>query len=291
MRDYLTTKNLSNDDFYTLIKKALYYKQHDGFFKNYENQIIANLFFEDSTRTRTSFEVAELKLGFRVLNFSASSSSVNKGESLYDTCKTFESLGTSVLVIRHKQNNYFDDLVGLNAKVVNAGDGSGAHPSQCLLDLVTIYEHFNTFNGLKIAIVGDIKNSRVAKSNKDALERLGAKVFLVAPPIYQDNSYNEYYKLDEIIDEVDVCMLLRIQHERHDKNELDLEKYRKSFALTTNNYKRLKNDAIIMHPAPINREVEIDSCLVECEKSKIFTQMSNGVFARMAILDYVYERI
>lgn len=291
MRDYLTTRSLSNDDFYKLIKKALYYKNNDGFFKTYENKIIANLFFEDSTRTRTSFEVAELKLGFRVLNFSAASSSINKGESLYDTCKTFESLGTSVLVIRHKQNNYFDELKNLNAKIINAGDGSGAHPSQCLLDLMTIYEQFNTFEGLKIAIVGDIKNSRVARSNKDALERLGAKVFLVAPPIYQDLEYKDYYKLDEIINEIDVCMLLRIQHERHDKNELDLAKYRNSFALTINNYKMLKENAIILHPAPINRDVEIDSCLVECPKSRIFTQMSNGVFARMAILDYVYERI
>ena len=291
MRSFLNVKGLNNDEVFNLINRAIYYKQNDTFYYNYKSKIIANMFFENSTRTKMSFEIAERKLGFRVLNFSAQTSSMSKGESLYDTCKTFESLGVDALVIRHSLDEYYKELGNINVKLINAGDGAGSHPSQCLLDLVTIYEQFGGFEGLKVAIVGDIKNSRVAKSNKEALERLGAKVLLVAPPIYQDSQFSEYYKLNDILDDIDVCMLLRIQHERHTKNELDFNKYRANFALKVNDYGRLKQNAIIMHPAPVNRGVEIDSELVESEKSKIFTQMKNGVFARMAILDYVFERV
>lgn len=290
MKSFLNVQSLSNDEIFALIQKAIYYKQNDKFFYAYKDKMVANMFFENSTRTKMSFEVAERKLGFRVLNFSAQTSSMSKGESLYDTCKTFESLGVDALVIRHSLDEYYKDLSGLNVKLINAGDGAGSHPSQSLLDLVTIYEQFGGFNGLKVAIVGDIKNSRVAKSNKAALERLGAKVFLAAPPIYQDKNYKDYYKLSDILSDLDVCMLLRIQHERHDKNELDFNKYRASFALKMSDYKQLKDSAIIMHPAPVNRGVEIDSELVECEKSRIFMQMKNGVYARMAILDYVFGR-
>ncbi|WP_267523917.1 aspartate carbamoyltransferase catalytic subunit [Campylobacter sp. MG1] len=289
MRNFLKMKDLGNDEVFALINRAIYYKNNDKFYTKYENKIVANLFLEDSTRTKMSFQVAENKLGCKLLNFYANTSSINKGETFYDTCKTFASLGVDALVIRHSINEYYNELIGIDTCLINAGDGSGEHPSQCLLDLVTIYEQFGTFEGLKVGIVGDIKNSRVAKSNKIALEKLGAKVFLVAPSIYQDSQFSEYYKLNEIIGDLDVCMLLRVQHERHTVKEFDLDTYRADFALKVDNYKKLKDNAIIMHPAPVNRGVEIDSCLVECEKSKIFPQMTNGVFARMAIFDYVFE--
>jgi len=273
----------------TTIQRAIVIK--NGNVANFSEIYAANLFFENSTRTKCSFEVAERKLGMQVIPFETGTSSVTKGESLYDTCKTMESIGCNVLVIRHPENDYYKQLDGLNIPIVNGGDGSGQHPTQCLLDLMTIYEEFGKFDGLKVVICGDILNSRVARSNFDALTRLGAEVKFVAPDAWIDNSIPaEYVNIDDVIEEVDVCMLLRVQHERHDKaSSFTKEEYNNRFGLNQARYDKLKDNAIILHPAPVNRDVEIASELVEAPKARIFKQMENGVYTRMSILSQVIE--
>lgn len=290
MKHLHSITELSNDDIMHTINRAI--KIKNGEIPHYENIYTANLFFENSTRTKCSFEMAERKLGFQVIPFETSTSSVTKGESLYDTCKTLESIGCDVLVIRHPENNYYEQLKELNIPVVNGGDGSGQHPTQCLLDLMTIYEEYGKFEGLKIIICGDILNSRVARSNYYALTSLGAQVQFVAPEIWQDHSLDaEYVSIDDAIEDVDVCMLLRVQHERHHEDAANFSQvnYNSLYGLTIARYDRLKEDAIILHPAPVNRGVEIDSELVEAPKSRIFKQMENGVYTRMSILSQVIE--
>lgn len=254
---------------------------------------VSNLFFENSTRTKTSFEVAERKLGLQVVPFDVSTSSVNKGETLYDTVKTLESLGINLVVIRHEKDAFYNELKKINIPIINGGDGKGNHPSQCLLDLMTIHHEFGKFKGLKIGILGDVKHSRVANSNAEALRKLGAKVYVSGPEKWFDEGAminGTYLPIDQLIGEVDVLMLLRIQHERHgEKMKISLEKYHKKYGLTKDREKKMKKNAVIMHPAPINRGVEIDDDLVECKRSRIFKQMENGVYARMAILKDVLE--
>ncbi len=256
---------------------------------------VSNLFFEDSTRTKTSFDVAERKLGLNVVHFDISASSVNKGESLYDTVKTLKSLGIDLCVIRHKKEKFYDEFKDIDIAVINGGDGTGNHPSQNILDLMTIQQEFGKFKGLKVGIVGDVKHSRVANSNAEVLRKLGAKVYFSGPEQWFDEGTiinGTYLNIDDLIKEVDVLMLLRIQHERHDSDEklkLSSDKYHRQFGLTTEREKAMKKEAIIMHPAPINRGVEIADELVECKRSRIFKQMENGVFARMAILKTALE--
>ena len=254
---------------------------------------VSNLFFEDSTRTKTSFDIAERKLGLQVVPFDVTSSSVNKGESLYDTVKTLQSLGVNLLVIRHKQDKFYKELKEIDLPIINGGDGTGNHPSQTLLDLMTIHQEFGKFKGLKIGIVGDVKHSRVANSNAVALRKMGAKVYFSGPEKWFDEGAiinGTYLSIDDLVKEVDVLMLLRIQHERHDeKMKISFNNYHKKFGLTLEREKTMKQNAIIMHPAPINRGVEIHDDLVESPRSRIFQQMRNGVFARMAILKDALE--
>lgn len=251
-------------------------------------KFVANLFFEPSTRTKFSFEVAEKKLGLQVLNFEAQTSSVQKGETLYDTIRTLEAIGTNVVVIRHPQDHYFDELVGkISIPIINGGDGCGHHPTQSLLDLLTIQQEFTVFQGLNVVIVGDIRHSRVAKSNAEVLTRLGANVYFSGPEQWMDGKLGngQFIPIDDAVEVADVMMMLRIQHERHAFKMLtSKEDYHQSFGLTVEREKRMKKHSIIMHPAPINRGVEIADSLVECERSRIFKQMNNGVAVRMAVL-------
>ena len=292
MKNLLSMDNLTDIEILNLIKRALELKR-GAKPQIREDLFVSNLFFENSTRTKKSFEVAERKLGMNLINFEADTSSIQKGETLYDTCKTLEMIGINILVIRHSRNEYYKELESLKIPVVNGGDGSGEHPSQCLLDLMTIYEEFDKFKDLEIVIAGDIKNSRVARSNKKALTRLGAKVKFIAPEIWKDKSLGDFIVFDEVIDKVDVCMLLRVQHERHhnerEKGEFSKESYHKNYGLTEERYKNLKDRAIIMHPAPVNRDVEIADTLVESSKSRIFEQMKNGMYMRQAILEYIIK--
>ncbi|QWQ38949.1 aspartate carbamoyltransferase catalytic subunit [Gemella sp. zg-570] len=286
-KNLVAMSDLSNEEVYELIRRGLELKNGAKPLAR-EDLFVGNLFFENSTRTKHSFEVAEHKLKLNVINFETSTSSINKGESLYDTCKTLEMIDCKILVIRHPEREYYKNLRKLNIPIVSGGDGSGEHPSQCLLDLMTMYERFGKIEGLNVVIVGDIKNSRVARSNYNILTRLGAKVNFVCPEVFVDKTLGQVVDFDEIISQVDVCMLLRVQHERHDGQVIfDKESYHTGYGLTLERYKKLKDGVIIMHPAPVNRGVEIADELVEAEKSLIFEQMKNGMYVRQAILEKI----
>ncbi len=249
------------------------------------DKIIANLFFEPSTRTHYSFETAELKLGCKTIDFAPESSSMKKGETLYDTVKTFESLGVDAVVIRHREDEYYKQLENINIPILNGGDGTKDHPSQSLLDLYTIKEEFGHFEGLKVLIVGDIKHSRVAHSNIKVMERLGMKVYTSGPEEFRDDNL-EFVNFEEYLPKVDVVMLLRIQLERHnEKVAIDAKEYNSKYGLNATNVSKMKDNAIIMHPAPFNRNVEISDDVVECSKSRIFKQITNGVYVRMAMIE------
>ncbi|MGE9834940.1 aspartate carbamoyltransferase catalytic subunit [Streptococcus orisratti] len=294
LKHLVTMETLSNEEVLGLIERGIAFKNGRADFTLDRQYFAANLFFESSTRTHKSFEVAEKKLGLDVIEFDAKTSSVNKGETLYDTILTMSALGVDICVIRHSEVDYYKELIDsrtIQTAIVNGGDGSGQHPSQCLLDLMTIYEEFGDFENLKVAIAGDITHSRVAKSNMQILKRLGAEIYFAGPKEWYSEEFDVYGKhvsIDEIIGEVDVLMLLRVQHERHDgRGSFSKKDYHKLHGLTTERYKKLKSSAIIMHPAPVNRDVEIADQLVEAPQSRIVTQMRNGVFVRMAILEAI----
>lgn len=290
VKNLFKISDLSNDEILYILDMATKFKSTLKNFKFSDEKFIANLFFEPSTRTHYSFVSAQLSLGMKIIDPNLSFSSILKGESLYDTAKTFESIGANALIIRDKKDEYFNDLEGINISIINAGDGCGHHPSQCLLDLLTIKEEFGHFDGLNVSIIGDIKHSRVANSNASALKSLGANVYFSAPKIWQKDG--NYLDIDKCVEISDVVMLLRVQNERLDKNEglnLSNEEYLNKFGLNKKRYSKLKPNAIIMHPAPVNRGVEIDGDLIEYEKSRIFKQMSNGVLARKAILKWIFE--
>ncbi|WP_428908718.1 aspartate carbamoyltransferase catalytic subunit [Niallia sp. Krafla_26] len=293
MNHLLSTTLLSTAEIQTILKDANDFFSGKQWNLN-QQMFIANLFFEPSTRTKSSFEMAERKLGLDVIPFEVGTSSVLKGETLYDTVRTLESIGVNAVVIRHEKDRYFDELVDrVGIPVINAGDGCGHHPTQSLLDLFTIQQEFGRFEGLKVAIIGDIRHSRVARSNADVLTRLGAKVVFSGPKVWFDESLLEngtYEEIDTAIETSDVVMLLRIQHERHESSDDAVEmNYHQEFGLTVEREKRMKQKSIIMHPAPVNRNVEIADELVECKRSRIFTQMRNGVFVRMAVIKRALE--
>ena len=294
LKHLLTAEALTDHEVMGLIRRAGEFKQGAKWHPEERQYFATNLFFENSTRTHKSFEVAEKKLGLEVIEFEASRSSVQKGETLYDTVLTMSAIGVDVAVIRHGKENYYDELIQsktIQCSIINGGDGSGQHPTQCLLDLMTIYEEFGGFEGLKVAIVGDITHSRVAKSNMQLLNRLGAEIYFSGPEEWYDHQfdvYGQYVPLDEIVEKVDVMMLLRVQHERHDgKESFSKEGYHLEYGLTNERATRLQKHAIIMHPAPVNRDVELADELVESLQSRIVAQMSNGVFMRMAILEAI----
>ncbi|MEI5992631.1 aspartate carbamoyltransferase catalytic subunit [Candidatus Enterococcus mansonii] len=294
LKHLLTVEALSDQEVMGLIHRAQEFKQGATWQPEKKQYFATNLFFENSTRTHKSFDVAEKKLGIEVIEFEESMSSVKKGETLYDTVLTMSAIGVDVAVIRHGEENYYDELTQsktIQCSIINGGDGSGQHPTQCLLDLMTIYEEFKYFEGLKVAIVGDITHSRVAKSNMQMLKRLGATIFFSGPEEWYDKqfeAYGHYMPLDEVVETVDVMMLLRVQHERHDGSELfSKEEYHQEYGLTVERAKRLQKHAVIMHPAPVNRDVELADSLVEGIQSRIIQQMSNGVYMRMAILEAV----
>lgn len=286
--DILTMEQFSVGDINDLLHDAFLFSSLHKDWQLTKSRLIANLFFESSTRTHYSFVSAQHQLGAKVIDFQASTSSLNKGESLYDTVKTFEQIGVEAVVIRDKKDRYFDELKGISIPIINGGDGSGNHPSQSLLDLYTIYEEFGKFEGLNLLIIGDIKHSRVAHSNISTFQRLGGNVKISGPKIWMDQE-NLYIDLDQGIKWADVVMLLRIQNERHeDKLDLKGKSYLETYGLTIERKNMMKEHAIIMHPAPVNRGVEIDDALVECDKSRIFKQMENGVYVRKAMIKKVF---
>ncbi|ASK63564.1 aspartate carbamoyltransferase [Virgibacillus phasianinus] len=284
MKHFVSTKNLTAEEMITIVELAERFRNNHPTFDH--QLFVANLFFEPSTRTKVSFLVAEKKLGMETLDLQMEASSVTKGESLYDTAKTCESIGANLLVIRHQDDNWYEGLIDkFPIPIINAGAGKGEHPTQCMLDLQTIYQEYGCFQGLNVVISGDIKHSRVARSNAHALQTLGANVYLTAAPGFEDASLGfSYISIDDAVEMCDVLMLLRIQHERHGKEQYDTSSYHDKYGLTIEREKKMRDRAIIMHPAPVNRGVEIASELVECRRSRIFKQMNNGTYIRMAII-------
>ncbi|MGH8099898.1 MAG: aspartate carbamoyltransferase catalytic subunit [Chthoniobacterales bacterium] len=252
---------------------------------------MVNFFVEPSTRTRISFELAALRLSADVINISAATSSLTKGETLKDTGRNIEALHTDILVLRHSSAGAPQFLASrLKASVINAGDGAHEHPTQALLDLYTIREKRGKIAGLRVAIIGDILFSRVARSNIFGLTKLGARVTLVGPSTLIPREFEELgvtvsHKIDDVLSDADVVNLLRIQHERQRKEYFPgIGEYRTLFGLTKERAKMLKPDCLVMHPGPINRGVEIDSEVADGPQSVILDQVSNGLAVRMAVL-------
>lgn len=292
---FVSTKKLNSGMVMKLIHRAIEFKNMDrSLLPQYPGHFCCNVFLENSTRTHLSFEMAEKKLGMPVISFDAKSSSIAKGETLLDTLITLEALGVDTVVVRTREENYYEALIDsphLTLSIINGGDGASQHPTQCLLDLMTMYEKFQRFIGLKVAIVGDLRHSRVAHSNAEILSRLGAKLYFSGPEKWYDETfdqYGQYLAMDELIEQVDVLMLLRVQLERHDETDsFDAKTYHRLYGLNLERASRLQDSAIIMHPAPVNRGVEIADELVMSEQSVIAEQMKNGVFMRMSIIEAV----
>ncbi len=252
---------------------------------------VVNLFVEPSTRTRISFELAEQRLSADVINFSTEASSFKKGETLKDTAKNLEALNADFIIIRHSASGapHFLSRV-VNSSIINAGDGAHEHPTQALLDAFTIRERKGKIAGLNVTILGDILYSRVARSNIWALTKLGAKVTLCGPSTLVPKTFEQMgcrvtHDVDEALREADIIHLLRIQHERQRKTMFpSIGEYTSLFGLNKARLAKTKPDALIMHPGPINRGVEIDSEIADCERSVILQQVTNGLAVRMAVL-------
>lgn len=289
-RSLLGLKDLSADEINSILNRAAYWDaREEKMIPVLKDSFVANMFFENSTRTRFSFEMAEKRLGAQVLNFAAAASSVEKGESIYDTVRTLESMGIDAGVIRLKPIGMLAELANkVSVPLVNAGDGNNEHPTQALLDLYTMKQQFGELSGLKVSIIGDIQHSRVARSNLWALQKFGAEVKLCAPQNMQApelSAYAPYVTMDEALC-ADVVMMLRVQLERHHVGIFSsTEDYRMQYGLTEERAGRLAPHALIMHPAPVNRGVEIDDAVVEHPQSRIFKQMQNGVPIRMAVME------
>ena len=252
---------------------------------------VVSCFFEDSTRTRLSFETAARRLGADVMTFSAASSSLKKGESLRDTVATLDAIGADAFVVRHKSAGVPAQISRwTESSVLNAGDGQHEHPTQALLDCYTLRQHIGDLHGKRILVVGDVKHSRVARSNVAAFSALGAKVKLVAPqtllpPSLDDWPVDVTTNLDGALDEADVVYLLRIQQERMDQALLpSLREYSQSYGLDAKRAARLKPGALILHPGPMNRGVEIAADVADAPNAVITEQVANGVSVRMAVL-------
>lgn len=302
MKHLLSSEDLNRDEIITILDTAARMKDLAGAKKlpTLRGFTIVNLFFEDSTRTRISFEAASKRLSADVINFSAKGSSVSKGESLKDTALTLQAMGADAIVIRHPASGSAYRLANagwISGSVINAGDGTHQHPTQSLLDAFTIRNHFglvgNDLLGRHIAIVGDILHSRVARSNIFLLSTLGAKVSVVAPPTLLPIGIENWpcevsYDLDSVLPQVDAVMMLRIQTERMSDSFFPSElEYSKRYGLDARRFAQLPGHAIVMHPGPMNRGLEISATVADCERSVIVEQVANGVLIRMAVLFHI----
>lgn len=288
MKHLTSTRDLTDQEVQSILSRAKSFKAgyHDS---SLDGKLIITIFFENSTRTRSSFEIAAKRLGADVVSLDVSKSSTSKGETLFDTAANLDAMAPDAIIVRHKDSGVPKILSGyVNCPLLNAGDGAHAHPSQALLDLFTIQEHFDftPLSGKRIAIVGDIKNSRVANSNIELLTRFGLEVILVAPPHFMPNAsgLRQTHALANVIDEVDIIMSLRTQTERHSNpTYASLKDYANDFCIT----KSLigERNILLLHPGPVNRNIDIDDAMLEDPRCKVLTQVKNGVFIRMAILE------
>ena len=293
-RNIISMESLTDTDIDTILDTADSFKEISTRtikkVPTLRGRTIINLFFEPSTRTRTSFEIAGKRLSADVINISGASSSTAKGESLIDTVKNLEAMNPDILVVRHNCSGAPALITQyVNKPVINAGDGTHEHPSQSLLDLLTIREHKGGLKGLKVTIVGDITHSRVARSNIYAMQTMGMKVKVVAPPPLlpvdiELLGVEVFHDLAKGIKDADVIMILRIQLERQNQGLLSsLREYSNYFCLTEEHLSNVSNDTLIIHPGPVNRGIEISLDVMEGSRSLILNQVTNGVAIRMAL--------
>ena len=293
VRNLINTTDLTADDITQILDTARSMEEinHRTIKKvpALRGRTIVNLFLEASTRTRSSFEIAEKRLSADSLNVQGSSSSVSKGECLEDTIKTLDSYGVDMFVCRARNAGTAERITHYtDARVINAGDGKHAHPSQALLDLYTMREHFGKLEGLKVAIVGDLLHSRVVGSLAPALRTMGAKVTLVCPPTFQlpDPEVfgaEETYDFDSVIEDADVVYMLRVQLERMEGATIPSKReYNRLWGLNAERHARMKENALVMHPGPMNRGMEIDSIPADAQNSFVTRQVAAGLYTRMA---------
>lgn len=298
-KDLIDVEHLSRDEIETIFTAATAFKrgiEADGKKQPFlEGRTVVNLFLEPSTRTRLAFEVAASRLSADTITVTGDASSLTKGETLRDTARNMEALKADMIIMRHSASgapNYLSKVVDI--PVINGGDGSHAHPTQALLDAFTLLEKFHSLDGKKITILGDILFSRVARSNIWCLQKLGAEVTIAGPSTLVPKEFEALdvkvcHDLQEALEEADAVMLLRIQHERQTATHFpSIGEYTSTFGLNKQRAKWLKPGAIIMHPGPINRGVEIDSELADSENSVILEQVTNGIVVRMAVLHLCY---
>jgi len=299
LKDLVGIKDISKEDIELILSTASSFKdvlkRDIKKVPTLRGKTTVNLFFEPSTRTKTSFELAEKRLSTDVLNFSVPTSSVVKGESLYDTVKTIEAYGVDFIVIRHSSSGAPHFIArNVNASVINAGDGINEHPTQALLDAFTIIEKKGSLQGLTIAIVGDVFHSRVAKSNVYLLSRFDARIRLIGPPTLVPEmkgcNVEVLSDMDEGLKDADVVMMLRIQMERQGRGFFPTtQEYFRYWGLDMKRLKRAKKDALVMHPGPMNRGIEISSEVADSSQSAILDQVTNGIAVRMAVM-YLLSR-
>lgn len=291
LNQLLTGDDLSDEMINDLIARAIAYKQ-GATYQFLEPKFVANLFYEESTKSHYSFEMAQHRLGLKILSFDPKSSSAYKGESMYDAGMTMSVLGIDLIVASSPQENYYKNWLtnpAFNSVVINAGDGDNEDPTYALTDLMTIYEKFGRFEGLTVGFVGSTQYSRVTKSTVKLLKRLGANVCFAGPSELQCQecvSFGQMMTINELVSSVDVLVVLRVQSERKDVKQ-EKTGYFEKYGITMERAKHCKEDMIILHPGPVKRNVEIADELVECHKSKILTQAQNAVFMNMAILEAI----
>lgn len=292
-RHLLGTKKLTRDELLAVLDRAAFLKKTppDHLGTPLRGRRVFTFFVEPSTRTKTSFILAARRMGCEVVDFSPSASSLSKGETLIDTSKTIESMGIDFTIIRHPASGAPHFLASrIRGHVVNAGDGANEHPTQALLDLLTMKESLGRATGLRVVLVGDIAHSRVARSNLWALRTLGNEVTVVGPPTLLPDRVAELgvrvtYDLDEALPGADVVMMLRLQKERQGENLFpSAGEYTTRFGLTRERFERMENGAIVMHPGPMNRGLEICAEAADSKRSVILDQVHNGVYVRMAVL-------
>ncbi|OGR90209.1 MAG: aspartate carbamoyltransferase [Elusimicrobia bacterium RBG_16_66_12] len=290
LKDLLGLERLNSAQIEAILDKAASFKKTPP--KDLlAGRTVAFLFSEPSTRTRSSFEMAAKRLGAEVLSFSAAGSSLSKGETLLDTMLNLQAVGVTHFVVRHERSGVLEDLApAVKACVVNAGDGWHEHPTQALLDLMTLRERWNGFKGRKVVVLGDIRHSRVARSNLYALKKLGAKVVFCGPTPLAPDAFKELgaiveHDVERALRGADAVNVLRLQTERMDQGFVaSLADYALSYQLTPERADLMKPDALVLHPGPMNRGVEIDSAVADGPRSVILEQVANGVFIRMAVL-------
>tara|TARA_B100001057_G_scaffold375847_1_gene380774 strand:+ start:947 stop:1885 length:939 start_codon:yes stop_codon:yes gene_type:complete len=297
LKHFLNIKNLSKSHIIDIINKAEIF-HNDSEIPSYAGKVVASLFFEPSTRTKTTFELASKKISADFINIDISNSSTLKGESILDMIKTIEAMSCQMFVVRHSVTgtaHYIAESVCNDISVINAGDGSNEHPTQAMLDMFTIKRHKGEFENLKVAIVGDILHSRVAKSLIYALNILSTKEINIVgpkkliPENYKEMNVNYFSNMNEGIDNSDVIIMLRLQKERMHDALISMDSYYEDYGLNQKRLMIAKKDVIVMHPGPINRGIEIESSVADGPNSVILNQVSYGISVRMAIMSTLFD--